>query len=278
MAKQSGIHQLKGKVGGMSYYQQSGVTDGLVRRINQGLSDRVKTGDEYANTRLNNDEFRRAAALVKPAFDAIMPRWRTMQRRFAFSNVLKGMLDSMKNDEGHAWGCRIPGEDMVLLYPVLFNELAKSGVYGDKYGVLTAAVDENNVDISVNLSAEQSAALLAEGIDGVIYTCAGVAIGVNAPSAGWSKQTGELVYKKYTLTSATISVDGTASTQDIAVPVVADSFLTNARVTALTACDNNAILLILGMTPYRTIGSTNHILQEKCTYVVFAFDSQDFEE
>lgn len=42
MAKQSGIHQIKGKVGEMSYYKQSGVSSGLIRSINPSMSGRVK--------------------------------------------------------------------------------------------------------------------------------------------------------------------------------------------------------------------------------------------
>ena len=83
MAKQSGIHQLRGKVGEMSYYRTKGVQDGVVRRINQGMSQRVKTGDEYVNTRLNNAEFKNANAIATAAFNSVNSRKRGMMRNFA---------------------------------------------------------------------------------------------------------------------------------------------------------------------------------------------------
>ena len=108
MAKQSGIHQIKGKVGEMSYYRQSGVNDGLIRRINQGLSSRVKTSDEYANTRRNNAEFGIAGKVAGLYTRGIVPKWRPMFRLFYQSSLLKNILELVKADttSGTGWGTR----------------------------------------------------------------------------------------------------------------------------------------------------------------------------
>lgn len=57
MAKQRGPHQLSGKINNLCYYTQKGVRGGLVRRINDGMSERLKVGEEFSNTRRANSVF-----------------------------------------------------------------------------------------------------------------------------------------------------------------------------------------------------------------------------
>lgn len=57
MAKQRGPHQLSGKINNLCYYTQKGVRGGLVRRINDGMSERLRVGEEFANTRRANSVF-----------------------------------------------------------------------------------------------------------------------------------------------------------------------------------------------------------------------------
>lgn len=108
MAKQSGIHQLRGKVGEMSYYRQTGVAVGLVRAINQAMSGRVKTGDEYANTRLNNAEFGQACRIAGALGASVVPKWRPMILPFSQSKLAKDVLKLVKLDTtaGSTWGTR----------------------------------------------------------------------------------------------------------------------------------------------------------------------------
>lgn len=125
MAKQRGIHQIKGKIGDMSYYSQSGVNGGLIRSINAGMSDRVKSSDEYVNTRLNNAEFGQAGRAAAVLIKAITPKYRPMFVNMAQSASLKLMLESIKESTGD-WGQRnfvdVNGEDCARI----LNPLAKS--------------------------------------------------------------------------------------------------------------------------------------------------------
>lgn len=57
MAKQRGIVQLSGRVDNLCYYQQKRVKGGLVRRLNQAMSERAKTGEEFENLRTANSYF-----------------------------------------------------------------------------------------------------------------------------------------------------------------------------------------------------------------------------
>ena len=57
MAKQRGIVHLSGRVDNLCYYQQKRVKGGLVRRLNQAMSERAKTGEEFENFRTANSYF-----------------------------------------------------------------------------------------------------------------------------------------------------------------------------------------------------------------------------
>lgn len=57
MAKQRGIHQIRGKIDNLSYYEQKYVRGGLIRRINAAMSERLKTDPAFANTRIANRFF-----------------------------------------------------------------------------------------------------------------------------------------------------------------------------------------------------------------------------
>lgn len=57
MAKQRGIHQISGKINNLCYYEQKYVRGGLIRRINEAMSERLKTDPVFANTRRANKIF-----------------------------------------------------------------------------------------------------------------------------------------------------------------------------------------------------------------------------
>lgn len=106
MAKQSGIHQLRGKVRGMSYYRQKGVSEGLARSINQGMSKRVKEDAAYQNARLNGQEFGSAGSFAGAAVRAISDRQRTMLKNFATGYLAKAVRDVIISDSTNPWGER----------------------------------------------------------------------------------------------------------------------------------------------------------------------------
>lgn len=57
MAKQRGIHQISGTVNNLTYYEQKYVRGGLIRRVNGGMSERLKTDPAFENTRKKNAVF-----------------------------------------------------------------------------------------------------------------------------------------------------------------------------------------------------------------------------
>ena len=181
MAKQKGIHQIKGKVGDMSYYQSAGVPGGLIRRIPEGLSSRVKTADEYANTRLNNDEFKNAAAIATLAFRAVPSRKSSMMRRFAVAEMIKEALRYIKEGSG-SWGVRIPSATFDNILVDLLENHSKLGPYSGEYGVLSVTkTAQNQITVEFEVNAALASELTAKGIDGIYYVsvCGAMAEVVN---------------------------------------------------------------------------------------------------
>lgn len=106
MAKQSGIHQIRGKIGEHSYYRQTGVTSGLIRQINPGLSERVKTAPEYANTRLNNAEFKIATQAAGSLFAGVQPILRPTRTLFRTSRLAAELYKILLRGTAD-WGRRV---------------------------------------------------------------------------------------------------------------------------------------------------------------------------
>lgn len=65
MAKQRGIHQIKGKINNLCYYEQKYVRGGLIRRINEAMSERLKTDPVFENTRYYNTIFGACSTFAK---------------------------------------------------------------------------------------------------------------------------------------------------------------------------------------------------------------------
>lgn len=90
MAKQRGIHQISGKINNLCYYEQKYVNGGLIRRINEAMSERLKTDPVFDNTRRANTIFggcsiaaasileffgSRNTFLFKPYRQALLTKW-----------------------------------------------------------------------------------------------------------------------------------------------------------------------------------------------------------
>lgn len=174
MAKQSGIHQIKGKVGEMSYYKQSGVAAGLIRSINQGLSARVKTGDEYANTRRNMSEFGLACRIAGALGGSVLPKWRPMFLTFSQSAIAKKVLELIKLDAstGVGWGTRGLTQSRFEEALLALNNRAKNPFTDYVTDVVitpgTSSIPQaENINITLTLSQNLSDKLAAIGCSAV---------------------------------------------------------------------------------------------------------------
>lgn len=253
MAKQSGIHQLRGKVGEHSYYRQTGVGTGLVRSINQGMSARVKESAEYANVRLNNAEFGQAGRIASTIAKYINPKYRAMVLPFSQSKMAKIILEYLKLDTASEWGQRnLTTASAATAQVEALNFVAKNAF--DEFG-LSILADEETSKITVTVSDQTVEKLASIGADGfglrfvVFDTWVGnfvngkyspsYAVGNTYIGASSEPQSGD-------------EIEFTYSARPMPSPGV--------PVTVASRC---ALLIVL---PYRTINGTNHVLQENCTY------------
>lgn len=268
MAKQSGIHQLKGKVRGMSYYRQKGVEDGLARQINQGLSKRVKEDPGYANTRLNNAEFGSAGSFAGACIRMISERKRTMLKDFATGALAKAVRDVILEDTTHPWGeRRLSGTDWqeeMLQRISTYSKVDFSSFVG---GVWDMAVADADPDATWTPNAELPAGwgglLAAAGATGAtvqIFAYRVDLVGVGAKSLRGKGKVELVAEDDFTI--------GTAST--LTTPATLTSSFTGAQ------GDNSLQGQLIVVLPYKTINAQKYILQEYCTFSLRAVTSTDF--
>lgn len=266
MAKQSGIHQLRGKVGEMSYYRQKGVQPGLVRKINQGLSSRVKTEEAYANTRLNNAEFGNACKIASAAFNSVNSRKRGMMRNFAVSAMAKVALEDIKAGTG-TWGSRVPATELDTLICDLLEKHAKGGAYDGMFGVVTSVTlsATGQYEVIFSISQEQEQALSDLGIDGFITVpskcLAGEILVDGTPRLYAGNTIGSPVDSPvYPTQDDTVEVSGS-----IATP--ASVGMSPSGYTFATSDEKHGFYVCVTFLPYRQQGANRYTLQEYCTYV-----------
>lgn len=274
MAKQSGIHQIRGKVGEMSYYQQSGVNAGIVRRINQGLSSRVKTAPEFANTRLNNAEFKTAASIAAAAGHSVIPAWRSMFRRFSQANMVKRIQEAIKQDTTNPWGLRQPQENMGSFAAELLENYAKAGQYQGQYGQVTFIPDYendtlNSIEVTFDISEQTKNTLTQEGIIGLNLYIVGAGMftviqdDAVRVAAGHSEAS---TYRVSLADSGAISDSETVFVSPQGIGFSQRGF------TELLGSTNGGAWMVVSIVPFRTIGGVDYEMQELATYVSAGYD------
>lgn len=266
MAKQIGIHQIRGKVGERSYYRTKGVATGISRSINQGMSARVKNGEEYANTRLNNAEFKNANSIATAAFNSVNTRKRGMMRNFAIAAMTKAALEEIKTGTGD-WGARVPLTELDKLICGLLENHAKGGTYDGMFGTITSAILNNvgKATITFDLTSSASQALADLGIDGfylVPSKClAGEVIVDDLPRLYAGNSIGVPVDQRIDPTqdlepSLSLNVDTPASVG-----------MSQSGYTLAQTDEHHGFYACITFLPYRQEGSGRYVLQEHCTYV-----------
>lgn len=252
MAKQSGLHQIRGKVGEHSYYKQTGVASGLIRSINQGMSERVKTSEEYANVRLNNAEFGQAGRIAKVLGRYINPKYRPMILPFSQSKMCKAILESIKSDISQ-WGERnLPPDTGALSCINALNSVAKNDF--DSYGLALSNDGSNYVVSSSEQYVEKLRAIGADGANIII---------VNAcPWIGTYVSSDNKYAESFT---RALSINGTMTgdSDEVSIP---EGFRPQPP-SGWPAFQLEFIVVIV--LPYRTVSDNDYTLQEHCTYRAF---------
>lgn len=253
MAKQSGIHQLRGKVGEHSYYRQTGIVPGLVRSINQALSGRVKTGEEYANTRLNNSEFGQAGRIAATAIRSITPKYRPMILPFSQSKAVKDILEQIQLSTG-TWGQRnLIDANGDIIAPIL-NKLSKNNM--DNFGVTFSNPPEGSLSIYFDevAFANYLQSIGAIGVDFALYAC-------NMWVGDYVSGQGRYWHTVISAGSDTEEVvSATEWNPDINMPADPSGSIRA----------HSVKFYMLVALPYREVNSTKYTLQEYCSFRAYS--------
>ena len=261
MAKQSGIHQLNGKLRGVSYYRQKGVSDGLARTINTGLSKRVKESAAYANTRLNAAEFGQAGSFAGAAIRSISDRQRTMLKDFATGFLAKDVKAIIVNDTTHPWGQRqLSGTGWQEALLAKINTYAKNDFLSFVGGVWDVEVTGDGASRTWTPNAELAegwgtmlANLGADGVDVEMYAyLTELQKDSDAAGRGFSKVA--LIGKDSAEISTSLTITEAATVSGDFTGEQAENMM-------------QGVLVVVK--PYQTINNVKYIRQELCTFSLY---------
>lgn len=258
MAKQSGIHQIRGKVGEMSYYSQTGVSSGLLRKINQGLSDRVKTSEEYANTRLNNTEFGAAANVAGLLGQMVQPKFRPMVLPFSQSKMAKEIL-KVARQHIESWGQRVVTSDDTAKLCDILNSTSKRNA-GEFVSLSVSRESVSDATIVYAFTDDQASLMASLGITtlSVVATQFDLATGQWNPLA-LEMATGYFYQRDSVRPLDNAQIDAGAG----------DSGNESMNVAQFTPEANHSghQIIVFVVLPARKINNVTHILQEYCSFV-----------
>lgn len=260
MAKQSGLHQIRGKVGEYSYYRQTGVAAGLIRGINQGLSSRVKNGDEYVNTRLNNAEFGAACGVASCLGRMVRPKYRPMILPFSQSKMSKLVLELARENTA-PWGQRcVPADSAELLANILNSTSKRNPEEFGTPGVAAGSVTDQFL-ASFSFDDTQATTMVNLGINGIFVYVTGYRLG-----------TGKYIALEHRFAASRLfNVISEQDGQEISAGA-GDSITVNFTMQPWLQPSTNVNpyeMVTIVIMPYRLIAGEQHILQEYCSFKSF---------
>lgn len=256
MAKQRGLHQIKGKVGEHSYYSQTGVSGGLIRSINQGLSARVKTDAAFANTRLNNSEFGGACGVAGALGKMVVPKFRPMILPFSQSNMAKKVLELAKANSG-SWGQRVVTTANTPELATILSEQSKRNP--QEFVTLTAdRSDASTLTVGFSYTETQGTLMSDLGITSILVKAVQIdlATGKYVPTEGAVHKSYIRTREEYTFENSISAGESGSYTEDLIV----GSFVPTPELY------NAHQLVVFVVMPARVINGVSHVLQEYCSF------------
>lgn len=262
MAKQGGIHKIRGKIGEASYYQ-SQVGGYLIRGINQGMSERVKNDPAFANTRLNATEFGGAGKLAGAMVSAVSLRWRWILSPVATGKLSSAIKNAMAQDTTNPWGEREVLLSQMDILQAAYSEFSKNQLPEDFaefvnkmfIGQDGSVLEAGDGTLSVSTANE----MLAKGIEGVqIY---GYLMQVSTPEfdpAAGKYTTPRVIVRELAHDDIEVAAGADFEFGSIDLPISRGVVLKPQNVAG------NMRGLLFVMLPYRVVNNQKYILQEHC--------------
>lgn len=242
----------------MSYYRQSGVQQGLVRSINQGLSERVKTSQEFANTRLNNAEFKTATEFAAALLNGVVPIYRPMFNVFRNAKLSGKVLSIVKSNTG-SWGDRLISQTNALAVAQAMNDISKNRA-SDLMSFAVSA-DSDQINVTYTTADSMADVLSSIGASGVIVKTYDVAVYEGTPVAAGQERARTLVrMSDATTANLPASTPGGDESELSVTPLLPDLSIMTGR--------TPVYFVYVILMPYRTVNNVQHILQEACCYFI----------
>lgn len=264
MAKQLGLHKVQGKVGEYSYYESKN-GGSVMRSINQGMSERVKSSKEYANTRLNNAEFGGSGSCAGAIVRGITSRWRFILSPKATGLLAKDIKASMLMDITNPWGERILRAEEAPTIQERFNMLSKNQVpdfiknYVKNHIMIDAEEGKVFSDDTLNTTADFEQELKARGADGFainVYCYAVTSPKVDTAENKYAPSTSQM--QLLDNFSSSIAITGAGG-----ISIFSD----DAEATSIEPKNSDIQIggLLVVLLPYKTVGGIKYTLQELCS-------------
>lgn len=251
----------RGNDGELKYYEMKGVKGTIAAKINQGMSSRVKTSAEYANTRLNNAEFGAAGNMAGAVCKALTQRWRSITVPFATAKLLPQIKSEMGKDTTNPWGQRsLVGTGWQHNLRQYINALSKVS-FDEEAGLAISCGRSDDSEVVVEYSGviAQATALASRGIDGYVLEFHPVKITTPAYDNNIDGYTSAVIAE-----AKVVSVE-----HDITDEVNTDETLEGTA----TFADASGVLagVVAVFKPYRTINDEHYIAQEFCCHKFVGF-------
>lgn len=251
----------RGNDGELKFYEMKGVKGTIVAKINQGMSSRVKTSAEYANTRLNNAEFGAAGNMAGAVCKALTQRWRSITVPFATAKLLPQIKSEMGKDTTNPWGQRsLVGTGWQHNLRQYINSLSKIS-FDEEIGLQISCVRNEDDEVTVSAIGDiaQAAALASKGIDGVNIEFHPVAIKTPMYDNNINSYTSAVITELGYYESGNLINDGFE---------IEDTFPETAAV-----ADASGVIagVVVVAKPYREINGVRYVAQEYCCHKFVGF-------
>lgn len=248
--------QKRGKENGYRHYHLKGVEGTVVARINEGMSSRVKTAAEYANTRLNNAEFGAAGAAAGALLRALPMERRSVLKAFPAAMLGKDFKQIISMQTTAPWGQRgFAADGWQQMVVDAINKLNKNSYIGnDGINVSISKAEGENISVAIVLDEDWGEELASQGVDGAFL----YGFGVYATMPTYDSDT-----KKYSMPAIGVTriID---SFEMIGMSISEDASIPGTQSYAPVA--NSAVFGCAVIMPYRTINGQNYVLQELCEF------------
>lgn len=274
MPKQSSIFKIRGKMDGNAFYY-SGLGGYQFRKINPNMSSRVKTEDQFLNTRRNAAEFGAAGSMA-----SAVCRANSYLFRYVSSNKLCGELTKLidgliRSNTSGTWGQRKVMASSMNQIQEMYNQFSKNQIPGFIKDFIKKHITFDNTNMqficeaNLKSTADFELDLMNKGATGVYFYAYNMVVTNCVYSSALNGYIKCVPYLESLATTRMISPLDGAGNKDII-------YVSNAELEyAPQNVDHHCGGMLFTMLPFRTVGGGQTILQDLCAAYWVALEDAD---